>query len=82
MKFSAYTCKFDSFSETDENEENKANDDGEVVMKKGIASNERKKAKRSASDVKKWLMRKPSINRKKKEKDTKTVEKGKTYVCL
>ena len=71
----------DSFSEADENEENKAADD-EVEMKKGLASNERKKAKRSASDVKKWLMRKPSINRKKKEKDSKAVEKGKAYVCL
>jgi len=67
--------RLESFSEIDENEESKTADDEENVAKKGMPSSERKKSKRSASDVKKWLMRKPSLNRKKKNKESKETEK-------
>ena len=75
-----YLYTFCSFSEIDENEESKTADDEDNVAKKGMPSSERKKSKRSASDVKKWLMRKPSLNRKKKNKESKETEKGKLYL--
>ena len=73
-----------SFSENDEHDGSIPGDIKEVVPNKATQSSHGKKAKRSASDVRRWLMKKPSINRKKKEKDIKerNSEIGMSFVDL
>lgn len=60
--------------ESEERDEAQPQGDDEAVSNKAVTSNQKRKAKRTASDVKKWLIKRPSFSRKKKEKETKEVD--------